>query len=1080
MYFAVLGLPGEDTFSMALSSWTMGTSPWDFGINADFSGPALKAYLYTDRPIYRPGQTVYFRGVVRQAYNGRYTIPDIASLPLTLYKNYGEEISSFDLPLSSYGTVHGEYTLPADAQPGDYRLASKLNEYAITINFQVAEYRKPEINLQVDFTGDQVLAGETLTAQVNARYFFDAPAGNVHLRWALLEEGEPFYLPGYQVGVLDTHWLDAFYFPQYGFSSQVDSGEATTDPQGLLTLELPTKASEARKRYTLEVTVVDESGFPVSGRDSIVANPAPYYVGVRPDSWVGRAGKEIGFDILAVDWEQQPAGSHNLRAEFQKVTWERDEFKVTDPRFIYPEFIAKYTPVASTDFKTGADGKARVAFTPPEPGNYQLDVSGDGTRTQFLLWVGGAGQVVWPNLPNQRLRLTADRQEYNPGDTAQVFIPNPYTVDSPALVSIERGTLLREQVETIPAGGGTIDLPLSVDDAPNVYVSVTLLGRDEQGYSDYRQGYLEIPVAPTEQTLNVQLTSQPERAGPGEQVTLAVRVTDSSGQPVQGEFSLALVDLAALALADPNAPDIAPAFYGEQPLGVRTGLPLGAYPQTEARQPGGMGGGGGEMTLPFVRERFPDTAYWSAEIITGADGRAQVSLALPDNLTTWQATTRGVTEDTRVGQAEAAIITSKELLIRPVTPRFLVVGDHIQLAAVVQNNTSQALQVTAALQANGLALDDPAAASVQLDVPANGRQRVEWWGSVQDVDSADLTFSASAGSLQDAVRPGGGGIPVLHYSAPQAFATAGTLDEGGKRIELVSLPRSFDPQGGALRLELSSSLSGALFSALDVLELYPYECTEQTLSRFLPNLELYRVLQEYNVQSPDVQSRLERTLGEGLKRLQVYQNQDGGWSWWQGGDSDPFVSAYALFGLVRARQAGSQVSEDVIQRAVNYLSATQTAPQSISETWQLDRLAFVDFVLAQAGSGSPAQSEALFQVRDLLSPWSQALVALTLEGYAQGNECDAHAGLGPRGVGNPLGDGRALGRAGCGLCQHEHAGIDELDRDLLPGAARPAVAGAGGCHALLDGEPPGGRRLGLDLQHGLDGDGRRGIPARHG
>ena len=89
---------------------------------------------------------------------------------------------------------------------------------------------------------------------------------------------------------------------------------------------------------------------------------------------------------------------------------------------------------------------------------------------------------------------------------------------------------------------------------------------------------------------------------------------------------------------------------------------------------------------------------------------------------------------------------------------------------------------------------------------------------------------------------------------------------------------------------------------------------------------------------------------------------------------------------MRARQAGSQVSEDVIQRAVNYLSATLTAPQSLSETWQLDRLAFVDFVLAQAGSGSPAQSEALFQVRDQLSPWSQALLALTLEGYPQGSE----------------------------------------------------------------------------------------------
>ena len=136
-------------------------------------------------------------------------------------------------------------------------------------------------------------------------------------------------------------------------------------------------------------------------------------------------------------------------------------------------------------------------------------------------------------------------------------------------------------METIPAGGGTIDLPLSDDDAPNVYVSVTLLGRDEQGYPDFRQGYLEIPVAPTEQTLNV--TSSPasrarrtRRAGnPGCPGDRCFR------QPVQGEFSLALVDLAVLALADPNAPDIVPAFYGEQPLGVRTGLPLAPIPQME-------------------------------------------------------------------------------------------------------------------------------------------------------------------------------------------------------------------------------------------------------------------------------------------------------------------------------------------------------------------------------------------------------------------------------------------------------------------------------------------------------------------
>ena len=209
------------------------------------------------------------------------------------------------------------------------------------------------------------------------------------------------------------------------------------------------------------------------------------------------------------------------------------------------------------------------------------------------------------------------------------------------------------------------------------------------------------------------------------------------------------------------------------------------------------------------------------------------------------------------------------------------------------------------------------------------------------------------GGLEDAARPALGVLPVLHYNAPRTFSTAGVLDQSSQRLELVSLPRSFDPAGGGgLQIELSPSLAAGLLDALTYLEHYPYECTEQTLSRFLPNLETYRALQEVGSSSAALQAQLERTLTDGLERLQGTQNQDGGWSWWQGGDSDPFVSAYALFGLVRARQAGSQVSEDVIQRAINYLSATQTAPQSISESWQLDRLAFVDFVLAQAGSGA--------------------------------------------------------------------------------------------------------------------------------
>ena len=215
---------------------------------------------------------------------------------------------------------------------------------------------------------------------------------------------------------------------------------------------------------------------------------------------------------------------------------------------------------------------------------------------------------------------------------------------------------------------------------------------------------------------------------------------------------------------------------------------------------------------------------------------------------------RGLTTDTRVGQAESNLLTTKDLLVRPVVPRFLVAGDHVQLAAIVQNNTRTDLDVSVSLQANGVMLDDPASISRQVTVPAGGRERLEWWGRVEDVPSVDLVFSAVSGELNDAARPANGALPVLRYVAPQTFSTAGQLDEAGERLELVSLPRSFDPAGGQLQVELAPSLAASMFTALDVLEHYPYACTEQTISRFLPNLETYRVLQEFGMDSPDLEA----------------------------------------------------------------------------------------------------------------------------------------------------------------------------------------------------------------------------------
>jgi len=339
---------------------------------------------------------------------------------------------------------------------------------------------------------------------------------------------------------------------------------------------------------------------------------------------------------------------------------------------------------------------------------------------------------------------------------------------------------------------------------------------------------------------------------------------------------------------------------------------------------------------------------------------------------------RGITSDTRVGQGTLEVVSTKDLLIRPVTPRFLVQGDHLELSAVVNNNTASNLQATVSLNAAGFVLDDPAEATRKVTVPANGRVRVAWWGTVVR-GPAELIFSVKAGDLQDSSRPVWGALPVLEYTAPRTFVTAGVLAEAGTRSEVISLPRSFNPTSGDLSLELDPSLASMLISTLDILETPPADGdAEWILSYFLPNLEVYRALQASGLENPALQVRLESSLEDNVRLLVRRQNEDGGWGWHAGQKSDLFISAYVLFGLGRFREAGLEVSDDVIQRGREYLISNRPYFGSGLERWELDRVVFVEYALYINGGAELGVVNGLYDYRDGLSPWAQALLALML------------------------------------------------------------------------------------------------------
>ncbi len=811
------------------------------------------------------------------------------------------------------------------------------------------------------------------------------------VHWALYAKPNAFYLPNYETNILDTSWLDVFHMPDPNssdyFGKLIGQGTGKTTREGILSIELPAiPESDSGQVVTLEATAQDESGLPVSGRAQMRVHPADFYVGVRPDQWIGRADSPMGFDVYTVDWAQKPSGDKTLTADFKQVRWEKE----TDAAN-FPTYRPVYTPVSSSNLTTGPDGRARLSFAPPTSGTYMLEVSGEGARTQSLIWVGGAGSAAWPDLPNQRFELTADKDSYKAGDTAKIFIPNPFAVNSLALVTVERGVVAKAEVVSVSGSGREYSLPLTEADAPNVYVSVTILG---QG-NDFRGGLVNIPVAPDDKALNVQVTSNPAEAGPRDDVTFDVAVTDNQGQPVEGEFSLSVVDLASLALADPNSEDILPAFYSNQPLGIQTGISVAAYTGRNAIPPGGLGGGGG-AEVPFLREEFPDTAYWNPSLITYADGRGQVTMTLPDSLTTWQVDVRGLTVDTKVGQAETQIVSTKPLLVRPVTPRFLVSGDHVLMAAIVNNNTANELSVSVNLQSEGFTLDEPDKATQQVDVSANGRTRVEWWGTAGFAKEADLVFSATTTgtpSLQDSTRPAWGKLPIMQYTSPQAFVTGGVLRGAASQQEVISLPRTFTPNGGGLDVELSPSLAGSLLSALQAVDIPNSSSAEEILSYFLPNLEVYQTIHGAGLNDPALSDRVAANVDNGVHKLLRLQNEDGGWNWWgtapigeQTTPSDPYISAYITFGLIRAHAIGVSVDENALQRAGTYLRGLRTEITNDTTGAALDEMAFVQFVLAQANTFDETTVNNLYNTRDRMSPSSRAMLAYIIHAINPADE----------------------------------------------------------------------------------------------
>jgi uncharacterized protein YfaS (alpha-2-macroglobulin family) len=1010
-YFAVA--EDDDVFGFSALQWGSGVSPYDFGIWADYySDPDdVRVYVYTERPLYRPGQPVYFKGIVRANDDLDYSLPRLQNVQIVI-SNYDEMVHAETLSVNEFGSFSGEFTLAEDAVLGSYAIEIKSGEEPIGgVNFSVAEYRRPEF--QVEVTTDQfnVLNGEEFTITVEASYFSGGGVADADVEWILRAEDYVFR-PGGPLSRYNFTDIDRDrgydYYHDFGTSSGevIAEGSGKTNSDGELVVTLPADLSEAgiSRTFTFEATITDVAGTTVSGRESITAHLSSVYAGVRVQQYIGRAGREAGFDLVVVDWDAKTIPGHNVDVEIVERRWSSVQVQDAQGYFTWETSVEEIPVEMFENIAMDADGKAEVSFVPPNGGVYKAivttrDDKGNPNKASAYLWVAGEDYIPWRQTNDRSFELITDKDKYEPGDTAQILIASPFSGQSYALITVERGHIRQREVIKLTTNSTIYDLPITADMAPNMYVSVLIIkGVDrENDKPDFKMSMIELEVAADQQTLNVEITPDKEQAGPGETVTYAVIATDNNGNPVQAEISLSLSDLSTLTLLGPNSLPIRDFFYEERNLRVRTAVPIvnsieeyneeveeTAEAEEAILADGYSGGGKGldDFGVFEVRQDFPDTAFWQAHVLTDANGEASVTVTLPDNLTIWRMDARAITKDTLAGSKIFDLRSTKPLLVRPQTPRFFVVNDHVRLGAAVHNNSETDFTAAVSLLATGLFFEDEV--EQQIQVPAGQQVFVTWNVVVEpDAERIDMVFHVEGGGYEDASRPTlttleGGGLPVYRYEVPETVATGGMLTEEGSVTEAVVLPEIFDISQGDLTIRIAPSLVAGVTEGLDYLKHYPYECIEQTISRFLPNVLTTKALKAAGLSDPDLEANLKEQVSVGLQRIYNRQRADGGWGWWPNRESDLLTSTYVVFGLVEAEEAGYSVDTSVVDKAVNYLLANVADVNSLDADYLLNRQSFLLYVLTRAGQPQVSRAVQLFDVRQSLSLYGRAYLVQTL------------------------------------------------------------------------------------------------------
>lgn len=999
--FARLG----DDWTYRLAEQSYGT--WNFGLPYGGNGKHAFGLVFTERPIYRPGDVVKVKGIFRKeghpvavealldplsaaAGSPPRGTETPAGRPLELKVNgpdYGAPIVTLTRTLTPFGTFSADVKIPETAKLGRYRMEAEVDGESAqaSSSFEVAEYQPATFGVTI--TGDKptFTRGETATWTARGDYLFGAPMPDAEAQFIVFRRPIDFSPPG-----LDDYITDSTAARDPAIwrndKRRVQQGAMRLDGKGRMTLPTALHLKDLRgpEELTCEVEVTDVSRRQVAGRATAIVHPAEIYVAIkrRRDSFV-KLGDKLEPEILVVDVAGKPLPKIAVKLELIERRWKRAPYGSSRR----PIDLV----VAGCELST-TDKPSSCALAPPRAGFYLVRASaadrrGNPAAAADYVHVLGAGAGLSDAGETLDLEMVPDRKVYDAGQTARVLVKSPFR-SAEAMVTVERAGIFSQRVITLSGPTPTIDVPITEDLWPNAFVSVVLVrGRvkpapanpeeaDAEGPA-VRVGYASLPLRVDSRRLEVTVTPDRTEVRPGATLRVDVDVLDPRGKGARAEVTLYAVDEGVLSLLDYKLPDPMPVFGSPRSLLVSTvetreslGRILSPLEAILKTPPPRMGATSVEVS-GFLRRDFRTTAYYNPSLITDDKGRASATFKLPDNLTAYRIMAVAATAGEQFGSAEARVRANLPLTASPAVPRVLRAGDTAEAGVVVTLGQGAAIaakgprsKIEVRASAEGVALRGEAVKTVELGAGESVEVRFPF--AAERVGKARLRFQVKSGDAEDKVEVT---RPIL---PPQALETVALYGETTTRIaeQLGDLSEIRGDLGG-LEVNLSATalvgLDGAVRQLLD----YPFGCTEQLASRLVPLLPLRDLVRSQGIALP---SDVDKIITATVKKLLSHQNpDDGGFGLWPGSNSNGWMTAYAVWILSEAQARGVPVPRSAIVAGKAHMRGGLRRTGQDAE--QLATSALILDVLSPVGAAEVGPMRSIFEQREKMPLFGRALLA---------------------------------------------------------------------------------------------------------